>query len=270
MITLRNKLYESLLDDEDNLINSGDLATIFSKYNIDGKFEIKEKSGKIYIENKYGPPLRNNTEYISYNKEFILKMIEASKFIFNNADIFSNEIEYCSRLNIQDDTTANFIGCDSEIKFNNVDGLYINCLGESKNPIQNKIVKNIHLKNIGVVHLNVHYSKHVKWIGELLKNTKIDDLSLMDSHTLDFLSDFKNMEIDNVIIRGSLIFNSDSVKTYIPDLFIDLFDDFLKNNKIGKIIVNSSRPKKVKKDNGIFMNKSTFELVKVKNRYKLV
>ena len=269
MITLRNKFYESLLDDEDDLINSGDLATIFSKYNIDGKFEIKEKSGKIYIENRYGFPLRNNTEY-STNKEFILKMIETSKFIFNNADVFGNEIEYCGRLNIQDDDTADIIGCTSEIKFNNIDGLFINCFGESKNPIQNKIVKNIHLKNIGVVQLNVYYYKHTKWICELLKNTKIGDLSLMNSNTLDFLSDFKNMKIDTVIIKGSLIFNSDSVKTYIPDLFIDLFDDFLKNNKIGKIIINSSKPKKVKKDNGIFMNKSTFEIIKVKNRYKLV
>lgn len=270
MLNLKDKLNESLLDDEDDLINSGDLATIFNKYNIDGNFEIKEKSGKIYIENIHGFPLRNNTEYISSNKEIILKMIEVSKFIFNNADAFGNEIERCDRLNIQDDTTANVIGCDSKIKFNNVDGLYINCLGKSKNSIQNKIVKNIHLQNIGTVQLSVHHSEQVKWVGKLLENTKISDLSLMNSYTLDFLSDFKNMEIDTVIIKGSLIFNSDSVKTYIPDLFIDLFDDFLKNNKIGKIIIHSSRPKKVKKDNGIFMNKSTFELVKVKDRYKLV
>lgn len=270
MISLNKYLNESLLDDEEELVNSGDLATIFSKYIIDGKFEIKEKSGKIYIENRRGLPLRNNSEYISFDRESILKMIEISKFIFNNADIFGNEIEYCDRLNIQDDTTANIIGCDSEIKFNNVDNLSINCLGESKNPIQNKIVKNIHLKNIGVAQLNVHYSKQVKWIGKLLENTKISDLSLMNSYTLDFLSDFKNMEIDTVIIKGSLIFNSNSVKTYIPDIFTDLFDDFLKNNKIGKIIINSFKPKKVKKDNGIFMNKSTFELVKAKNRYKLI
>lgn len=270
MITLRNKLYESLLDDEDDLVSNGDLATIFSKYNIDGKFEIKEKSGKIYIENRYGFPLRNNTEYISSNKEIILKMIEASKFIFNNADIFGNEIERCSRLNIQDDTTANVIGCDSEIKFNNVDGLFINCLGESKTPIQDKIVKNIHLKNIGVAQLNVHYSKQVKWIGKLLENTKISDLSLMNSYTLDFLSDFKNMEIDTVIIRGSLIFNSQRVNTYVPETFTDLFDNFLKNNKIGKIIINSPKPKSVKLNNGVSMHKVSFELVRMKNKYKLI
>lgn len=270
MITLQDKLYESLLDDEEDLVNNGDYTVLFNEYNIDGKFEIIEKSGKIYINNKYGIPLRNNSDYITTSQSTREKMIKTSKFIFNNADLFNNEIEYCDVLNIQDGSFAEKIGCTSEINFNNVDKLVITSLKESKSSMHDKIVKNIHLKNINTILLAVYNGKYTKWIGELLKNTKINNISLMDSHTLDFLSEFKKIEADSVIIKGSLIFNSQDIKTYVPDLFTDLFDDFLKNNKIGKIIINAQKPKKVKKDNGIFMNKSSFEMIRIKNRYKLI
>lgn len=222
MITLQNKLYESLLDDEDDLINTGDenitkdLANkIFGsiKYNIEnnenpsyfGILSTALSTSKDVIKNIF------SGEYLTHFKRF--------SSIFLNR--FSNLYNYFKRPVYIDKIDHLYVSSDSLLGFKSGD---------------------INIKEITELEVNVGIENEKDWM-DVFQNTKIKTLLIRPSYSNNF--NMKNIPPISGLNANKLIIANDMVPGYEPGFLnkmdwskIDEYINFIKsNNKIKNIYI---------------------------------
>ena len=275
MIALRNKLYESLLDDEEDLIK--DEKNIIIDIASDAGVDAEWKGSKLYINNRFS--INNDGEYLSIPPQQKLKLQNLSETIFNRAEIFNNKIEFISNLSLVDEyhTAPNHIKIPitSHIDIKNINKLRISSSG-FKSSDNMHIDKYIKLSNIDTLSLSLVSEEDYDrtWVVEILKNVKVDNFYIhqLSFSKYDIITKLKQIKINKLYVPYRSIpgISSDVIKMKLPPESTEFFDLLIKNNKIGKIFIGTKNTKKVKSADGAIADKSMFELVKTNTGYKLV
>lgn len=270
MIALRNKLYESLLDDEEDLVK--DDKNIIIDIASDAETDAEWKGSKLYINNRFS--INNDCEYLSIPPQKKLKLKNLSETIFNRAEIFNNKIEFINNLSLVDEYHIK-IPITSNIDIKNVNKLRISSFG-FKSSDNLHIDKYIKLSNIDTLSLSLLSGEDYDrtWVVEILKNVKVDNFYIhhWSFSKYDIITKLKQMKINKLYVPYSIIpgISSDVIKMKLPPESNEFFDLLIKNNNIGKIFIGTKKTKKVKLADGAFTDKSIFELVKTNTGYKLV
>lgn len=272
MKTLRNKLHESLLDDEDEIIRNEYKWTDTAK---EAGVDVDIKGDKVYINNTIS--INNNKNYYGFNMN-VDKLKELSDLIFNQAFFFGNKIEYINLLSLVDvdrnsDKTMTPITSDIDIK--DIGKLNITSFGY-KSADDKHIDKHITLHNIDTLSLSLldADSNNRKWVVNILKGVNVNNMivSQLGVNKYSMLADLNHMKIDNLYIPYGAVpgVTTNVIKINMPAESVPLFDALYKNNKIGKIYIRTELYKSIKSSGGVVQRKNTFELVKTKTGYKLL
>lgn len=231
MITLQKRLYESLLDDEDDLINTGDENVIINVlpkiFGVDSKY-IKVENGEIYCY----MDLQDNSS--PHFKSPIIRY-EALENIFSGK--YLTDFKYFKWISI---TTPNFFKSLllNPINIDNIGYLYLD-----SSTLNYAKYKNLNIKTIDELELKVDISNISEW-EEIFKNTKIDKLHILNwsaevgKITKEKGLDLNNLNVKTLILHGSFIPGYDSMG-YETDwsLVKKYINDIKKNNKIKNIYV---------------------------------
>lgn len=258
MITLRNKLYESLLDDEDDLINASDENVLVQEFykecrelmpNLNEKNileDCKFSNGKIYINrqvyisqgkrqpSEYGNYLfkgfsvSSDIEYIDWivlAKPYFMSKINPNKYSISKINKYPMNIKNLHWMSLN---SWNILDYCPNIKIDKIQRLDISIIPDTGIPDSKvfeffKCVKNIKECNIqGDPYASLFGSNNIVIPPGLIRNINTNIIRLHIGHILN--GAYSKTDINN-----------DNKPTF--DKFID---DLYKYNKINKIIIDVS------------------------------
>ena len=222
MITLRNKLYESLLDDEDDLVNTGD-------ENI-----TKDLADKIFGGFKYKIENDGNPSYFG----ILSTALSTSKDVIKN--IFSGEYlthfkRFSSISLIRFNNLYNYF--KRPVYIDKIDHLYV-----SSDSLSGFKSGDINIKEITELEVNVGIENEKDWMN-VFQNTKIKTLLMRPIYSKNF--NMKNIPPISGLNADKLIISNDMVPGYDLGFLntmdwskIDEYINFIKsNNKIKNIYI---------------------------------
>lgn len=255
MITLRNKLYESLLDDEEDLINrTDDIDFTIDNLKDKGIKFVKKTSNKISIEG-----LVSNSQKSRYK--------DLDKAFFEGW--LGNNFSYIEDLEIYGSIHSNpgeELYPKIPINIKEVDRLNTSLLDVS---MLEKFSGKFNIEKAGYVYINCSDSdeKCGKYINDILPKN-ISQVFLA-SKTICVLKTLKDKNIDSIRVSADDLGMETGNKNILPKASALLINDLKKRNNIKTVIISFFKFKTVETEPGIKQTKRTFKLVPYKNSYKL-
>lgn len=258
MISLQNKLYESLLDDEDDLINASDENVLTQEFykecqelmpNVNEKNILKDckfSNGKIYIDrqvyisqekrqtSEYGNyifkgfSVSSDIEYIDYivlAKPYFTSKINPNKYSISKINKYPMNIKNLHWMSLN---SWNILDYCPNIKIDKIKRLDISIIPDTGIPDSKvfeffKCVKNIQECNIqGDMYASLFGNNNIVIPPGLIRNINTNIIRLHIGH----------------ILNGA--YNKTDINNDNKPIFDKFIDDLYKYNKINKIIIDVS------------------------------
>lgn len=255
MITLQNKLYESLLDDEEELVNTDDIDFIIKDLKNKGFNRLKKTGNSVYIDDIISNASKNKTR-------------ELDTAFFNG--YLGENFSYIDRFQIYgaldaDDTKYP----KTTINIKEVDIMRLNLTSDKDIDILKKFNNKINIDKCGYINIECKGidEKSSDMVNNILPN-KVEQVFLTRD-SINILKSLKGKQIDLIRISASDLGIDAGNKNILPKAAAIIINNLHKNNNIGVINVAFSKMRTADMGNGIKMSKQVFKLIPYKNSYKI-
>lgn len=255
-MNLENYLYESLLDDEDDMINTDIVDTYINSLRSKGAKNIKKMKDKIYLD-----------EIVSNYQKSRLKDLDDAFF----SGYLGSDFNYIDIIDIVGGVEADKnIYPKDRINIDEVGRMNIITYSDSDPKLFSRYSNNINIEKCDYIKYenNNAPEKCTEYICQFLPNS-IDQLFISGKHDLVSLSKLlKNKHIKSLHINIRNLPGMSDTRNTLTKESTDIIKTLHSNNKIDKIIVSLNKFKTVDSGNGINITKKSFKLIPYGRGYK--